>query len=604
MTPTEKKDKILQYPEKLTIPKKNKKNTVLLTLLSLVLTSVILLACSELFSEDPGTEPLPPPETPVETPSEIPEEEEPNVTLLPVEKDEDSGKYRFRSAWMASVRNLDYPKNQGMTLDALKRSFERNLDLYELYKMNAVILQVRPASDALYSSEMNPPSIYVTGDYTKGLPMDILQYAVDATHNRGMEFHAWFNPFRITVDKLPDLTTEEILATLPEKSYARLHPDKVLRFDDRLFLDPGDPEVRTFVIESILEVVRKYDIDAVHLDDYFYPYRTSRVNEDGETVPYFFGEDGEDQKTFETFKGTFTDIKDWRRNNTFTFMKDLSQRVHDQKPYVKVGLSPFGIWGHSEETDGIGSDTPTDSSETYHHSVFLDSRKIVKENIVDYIVPQIYWAFEETAAPFGTLARWWDDVAEGTKVDLYIGHAHYKLYDNVGNPNWTRPHVITDQLAFLNTLKNIRGSVFFRLGYLAENSGEFSGEGLQNLMSNNEALKSYYNQISVIPVNRNLPESNPEEPKDVTLENGVLTFKDGYEGFDEKDKTRYFMVYRFPKGDQNTENPDYLFKKLPVTTGMKTFSLNHLDTENYTYGVSAFTRLHEESSVVVPDQAE
>ena len=600
MNPTEEQDKILQYPEDLSIPKKNKRNTALLTLLSLLLVSALLLACSELFQDEPDSAPLPPTETEVETPSE-PEEEEPPYTLLPVEKDEDSGKYAFRSAWMASVRNLDFPKSQGMSLDELKRAFERNLDLYELYRMNAVILQVRPSGDALYASELNPPSIYVTGDVTKGLPTDILAYAVDAAHERGMEFHAWFNPFRVTVDKMPDLPTEEILATLSEKSYARLHPEKVLRFDDRLFLNPGDPEVRSFVIESIMEVVRNYDIDAVHLDDYFYPYRSSRVNEDGETVPYFFGEDEEDLQTFETHKGDFTDIKEWRRNNTYEFMKELSHRVHDQKPYVKVGLSPFGIWGHSEETDGLGSDTPTDSSETYHHSVFLDSRKLVKENLVDYIAPQIYWAFEETAAPFGTLARWWNDVAEGTKVDLYIGHANYKLYENVKDPNWAQESVLTDQMAYTNTLQNVRGSVFFRLGYLAENSGEFSGSGLENLRKNNEHIKNHFSQMAVVPVNRNLPETIPEEPKEVSLKNNVLTFQDGYEGFEEKDKTRYFMVYQFPKGDQNTENPAYLFKKIPVVSGIKTYSLNHLDTENYTYGVSAFTRLHEESSVVVPD---
>ena len=600
MNPTEEQDKILQYPEDLSIPKKNKRNTALLTLLSLLLVSALLLACSELFQDEPDSAPLPPTETEVETPSE-PEEEEPPYTLLPVEKDEDSGKYAFRSAWMASVRNLDFPKSQGMSLDELKRAFERNLDLYELYRMNAVILQVRPSGDALYASELNPPSIYVTGDVTKGLPTDILAYAVDAAHERGMEFHAWFNPFRVTVDKMPDLPTEEILATLSEKSYARLHPEKVLRFDDRLFLNPGDPEVRSFVIESIMEVVRNYDIDAVHLDDYFYPYRSSRVNEDGETVPYFFGEDEEDLQTFETHKGDFTDIKEWRRNNTYEFMKELSHRVHDQKPYVKVGLSPFGIWGHSEETDGLGSDTPTDSSETYHHSVFLDSRKLVKENLVDYIVPQIYWAFEENAAPFGTLARWWNDVAEGTKVDLYIGHANYKLYENVKDPNWAQESVLTDQMAYTNTLQNVRGSVFFRLGYLAENSGEFSGSGLENLRKNNEHIKNHFSQMAVVPVNRNLPETIPEEPKEVSLKNNVLTFQDGYEGFEEKDKTRYFMVYQFPKGDQNTENPAYLFKKIPVVSGIKTYSLNHLDTENYTYGVSAFTRLHEESSVVVPD---
>lgn len=600
MTPEDPKEPTLQYPEDLEIPKRKKKNTLLLALFALLITAGLLFACQALLNkmEEPPETPEDP--VPVETPVETPVVEKPEVDVLIPAKDQDSGKYSFRSAWMASVRNLDFPEKTGMSREELKQSFERNLDLYELYKLNAVIFQVRPSSDALYSSDLNPPSVYVTGENGEDLPLDLLAYAVEATHNRGMEFHAWFNPFRVTVEKRPEETTEEILASLQETNYARLHPDKVLRFDDRLFLNPGDPEVQSFVIESILEVVRRYDIDAVHLDDYFYPYRTSRQNEAGDSVPYLFGEDGEDQETFERYKGTFTDIGEWRRNNTYTFMKTLSERVHDQKPYVKIGLSPFGIWGHKEETGGIGSDTPTDSSETYLHSVFLDSRRLVKEEIVDYIVPQIYWTFEETAAPFGTLARWWNEVAEGTKVDLYIGHANYKLYDLAENPNWNKDTVLQDQLAYANTLSNIQGSVFFRLRHLAENSPEFTGKGKENLSINNRVLKESFQNLAVPPVSRTLPAPEGTMPENVVLKNNTLSFSDGYDGFEEMEKTRYFLVYQFPKGDENLENPQYLYRKIPVTTGTLTYHLNHLDTENYTYAVSAFTRLHVESTVAVP----
>jgi len=591
------KEKILVYPQNVKIPKR-KKGAIFGSLLLLILSMFILWACNMMLeeSETPET----PVETGVETPQgEVEEEDEDTVYLAP-KKDLSMGKYEFRAAWLPSVRNLEYPEKPGMDTQALKDSFRKILDVYELYHLNAVIMQVRPAGDALYISALNPPSVYVTGDLSLPLPFDLLEYAVAETHRRGMEFHAWFNPFRITVEKSEDIT-EAILTTLHEDSYARKNPDKVLRFDDRLFLDPGDPDVHEFVINSIMEVVRKYDIDAVHLDDYFYPYRSTRQGENGENIPYFFGDDEEDKLTFEKHKGSYTDIKDWRRNNTYSFVKNLSMSIHDLKPYVKLGISPFGIWGHAEETDGEGSDTPVSSSETYNHSVFIDTKKWVEDEIIDYILPQIYWNFGESAAPYPVLAKWWDNVVEGTKVDLYIGHANYKVYEQYENPLWQGDTLIRDQIAFNHTLKNIRGSAFFSFRHLTPNHKEFSGEGRTSLMKNNEAIKEVFERISIIPENRNLPEAKPSAPKHVTLENNILSFTDGYEGFDESEKTRYFIIYQFPKNDPDSENSSYIHKKIVFDRSIGRYKLNHLDTQNYTYGVSAFNRLHTESEIALPE---
>lgn len=594
----ENKEQRIMLPREMKIRGRKKKSIFLGSLTLLLVSLLILWACSRIIDDSNNPEPSveTPVETPVESPVETPVEQ---VDYLYPERDDGSDKYGFRAAWLPSVRNLDYPERPGMSSSELKDSFRKILDVYALYNLNTVIMQVRPASDTLYVSALNPPSLYVTGDLQKELPLDLLAFAVEETHSRGMELHAWFNPFRVTVDK-SDASTEEILSGLHEMNYARLHPEHVLRFDDRLFLDPGIPEVQDFVILSIMEVVRNYDIDGVHLDDYFYPYRSNRTDENGETVPYFFGEDEEDAKTFADYKGSYTDIKEWRRGNTYSFVKKLSESIHDLKPYVKLGVSPFGIWGHAEETDGLGSDTPVTSSETYSHSVFIDTRKWVREEIIDYVVPQIYWNFSEQAAPYSTLAKWWNQTVEGTRVELYIGHALYKVHDQVENPAWQGDTLIKDQIAFNNSLSEVRGSALFSFRHLTPNHREFSGAGKAALIRNNEALKEVFRSISLIPRNENLPEAEASAPANVTLKDQVLSFSDGYEGFDESEKTKYFIIYQFPKNDLDTENSGYLYRRIPLDKGAKTYSLNHLDTENYTYGVSAFNRLHVESSVAVP----
>lgn len=594
----ESKEEILVYPKNIKIPKRKKNNT-LLGAISLLAISVVLLWACGIFSDN-EEKPVPIAEEALETPANQPEEElPPDVTYLSHEKNPDSEKYEFRAAWLPSVRNLDYPERPGMTSIELKESFRKILDVYELYNLNTVIMQVRPAGDALYISNLNPPSVYVTGDLKKNLPLDLLEFAIAETHARGMELHAWFNPFRVTVEKRPE-TTQEILSTLHEEHYARLNPTHVLRFDDKLFLDPGNPAVREFVKNSIMEVVRNYDIDAVHLDDYFYPYRSTKLDENGETVPYLFGEEEEDSLTFSTNKGDFTDIKEWRRNNTYTFVKELSKSIHDLKPYVKLGISPFGIWGHKEETGGAGSNTPLSSSETYNHQIFTDTRKWISEELIDYVIPQIYWNFGEAAAPYSVLAEWWNDQVEGTQVDLYIGHANYKVYEQIENPYWQGDALIKDQISYDHSLENIRGSAFFSFRHLTPGHDEFSGSGKEALKRNNEAIRELYGNIALIPKNRNLIDASSTAPEDVIIQNEILSFKDGYEGFDESEKTRYFIIYQFPKMDLDPENPKYIYRKIPLGTNNTTYSLNHLDTENYTYAVSAFNRLHEESNIVLP----
>ncbi|MGB4589162.1 MAG: family 10 glycosylhydrolase [Clostridiaceae bacterium] len=569
---------------------------------SIFFISTLLYGCSLINPEI---------EEPISTPVESAQNETPvievpiddHLSYLDAPAESQSGKYMFRAAWLPSVLNSGYPETQGMSTDELKKSFLKILDVYEIYNLNAIIMQVRPSGDALYLSELNPASVYITGKIEGVLPFDLLKFAVDETHKRGMEFHAWFNPYRVTVIKAPGKTTEDILSTLSEKNYARLHPDKVLRFDDKLFLNPGDPEVMEFVTLSIMEVVKNYDIDAIHLDDYFYPYRSTKTDENGASVPYYFGDENEDEETYLANQGAFTDIKSWRRDNVTQFVKNLNEKIKDLKPYVKLGISPFGIWGHAEETDGLGSNTPVTSSETYKNMVFADTRKWVKDEIIDYIIPQIYWSFDETAAPYKELATWWSSVVEGTDVSLYIGHANYKLFEQASSPSWKGDTVISEQLAFNKTLPNIKGSSFFSFKYLTPLSDFFkdNAEGRQNLIKNNEAIKEDFKTPAIIPYNYHFTKVGVAVPKEIKIVNEVLSFKDGNEEFDEVKKTKFFLVYQFPKDDIDPSNPSYIYKKIIYDQEKTEYAINHLDTETYVYAVSAFNRLSEESKIALID---
>ena len=519
-----------------------------------------------------------------------------DLTTLSLSEDFSQGKYEFRAAWLASINNLDFPKDQSLSTEQLKANFLKILDVYELYHLNALIMQIRPEGDALYLSQINPPSKYVTGDLTSSLPFDLLEFAVTQTHKRGIEFHAWFNPYRVT-SNASELETPEILNTLHPENFARKNPDLVLRFQDKLFLNPGEPKVMDFVHQTIMEVVRNYDIDAVHLDDYFYPYAAQAINEEGEVAPLYFGDNEEDLATFEKEGIGFSDIKAWRRDNTYLFIKNLSHDLHDLKPYVQLGISPFGIWGHSEETDGLGSNTPITSQETYSHSIFADTRQWIKEELVDYVIPQIYWSKDNLAAPYEEITTWWNDVVKGTNVNLYVGHGTYKLYESL-DESWRTKNPIKEQIAFNKTLDQIKGSAFFRFSYLVPEKSYFTGPGKENLVAHGKDLKETYKNMAIIPKSKNLSLGNVTPPKQVKLSNNTISFSDGNELYGEENLTKTFMIYQFPKDNVDSENPEYLFRKIVVDPNQRVYTLNSVDTEQYIYGISALNRLHQESDII------
>ncbi|WP_052447400.1 glycoside hydrolase family 10 protein [Clostridium polynesiense] len=465
-------------------------------------------------------------------------------------------KREFRSMWVSTVSNIDFPSKPGLTVSEFKKEYLDILNTFESLNMNAVTFQVRPMNDAFYSSELNPWSEFLSGKQgepimEKGKIFDPLAWAIEETHKRNMEFHAWFNPYRVAHAFDYRKSTEQVLAEelpkLHDSNFAKKHPEYLLRFDNKLIMDPGIPEVQKFVRDSIMEVVTKYDVDAIHFDDYFYPYKTTR---DGK--PVVFGDKGEDAATFEKYGGEFKgDIKAWRRNNIDSLIHDLSKEIKAKKPYVKFGISPFGIWGHEAIHPGIGSHTPITSSASYD-DIYADTRKWVKSNWIDYITPQIYWAFGTTAAPYAELADWWSEVVEGTNTHLYIGHANYKHNDAYWDNDWHNAEEIPNQLKFNSMYKNIKGSSFFSLRQLRPEILDISGSSPEQKKEKKELItkirdtikNDYFNTKALVPSMPWLDNKAPNAVVGINTKKGnneiQLTWKDSA-----KNDSSYYVIYRY-----------------------------------------------------------
>lgn len=506
-----------------------------------------------------------------------------------IPKDPIHEKRQFRSAWVSTVTNIDFPSKPGLSQEEFKAEYEKVLENFQDLNLNAVTLQVRPKADAFYKSNINPWSEWLTGTQGKDPGWDPMQWMIDETHKRNMEFHAWFNPYRVTMGYEPNKTIEELLGTLSENNWARKHPQYVLKFDGKLLLNPGEPEVQKYIKDSIMEVVENYDIDAVHFDDYFYPYKVTRAG-----VTYIFGNANEDLAAFQKYGAGFSDIKAWRRNNIDSLIKQVSSAIKAKKPYVKFGISPFGIWGHAGNhpegsIEGEGSHTPISSSSSYD-DIYADTRSWAKKGWIDYITPQIYWSFGQNAAPYGELADWWANVVKGTNCQLYIGHANYKHISNSSwETDWRNPQEIPNQLKFNSMYPDIKGSCFFSLRSLKEN--KFN----ETTIIKNE----YFNYKSLVPT---MPWLDNKAPEPIKINN----VKDSENGITIKwhDKkhndSTYYVIYRFD-GDKagDIENPANILTMVRREPGQMLieFTDSSADTsKTYTYAVTAVDRLHNESS--------
>ncbi|QJC54130.1 family 10 glycosylhydrolase [Paenibacillus albicereus] len=363
---------------------------------------------------------------------------------------------KLRGTWVSTVYNLDWPSAaSAKSRDSAKQKLEFTQLLDELQEMgmNAVFVQVRPAGDALYPTLLSPWSAFLTGKQGLAADYDPLAFMIDEAHRRGMELHAWFNPFRAA-------STADT-AQLDPGSIVRQHPEWIVNAGGKLYVNPGIPAARQAIIDSIAEVAARYDVDGIHLDDYFYPS----------------GSAFDDEGTYKLYSaGSLLSKGDWRRANINAFVEELDRAVHAAKPTVRFGISPFGVW-RNQSTDPAGSETK--AGVTAYDSMYADVRLWVQKGWLDYVAPQIYWSFAHPTVPYGKVADWWQRTVRGTGVELYVGHSPYKL--GTTEAGWQSSAEIVRQLDYNQLAGSVTGELFFSAKDLRRNPLGIA-----------DALRSYY----------------------------------------------------------------------------------------------------------------
>lgn len=334
----------------------------------------------------------------------------------------------FRGSWIATVYNLDWPEDKN-NIKRQKEEFIELLDMLKCLNFNTVIVQIRPMSDTFYSSGINPWSQYLTGTQGKNPGYDPLKFMIRETHRRGMEFHAWLNPYRIT-------SSGTDINSLSKNHPARINPDWVLSYENALFYNPENSEVIAYIATTIFEIVKKYYVDGIHFDDYFYPYN----------YPLPEGEDRDGE------------VANNRRDAVTNLIRLVNKVIKETRACVQFGVSPFGVW-KNKTSDIKGSDA--NNLESYY-SVFADSVAWIEEEIIDYIAPQIYWTIEDKNGSYETLAKWWADVVKDTNVKLYIGK-------NIDKEEIARQ--IGNQIEIDRKYSEVDGSILFRAKDIEENKG-------------------------------------------------------------------------------------------------------------------------------------
>jgi len=353
-------------------------------------------------------------------------------------------KYEFRAAWVATVNNIDWPSKPGLSIQRQKEEAIALLDLMVKNGLNAVIFQVRPTADAFYPSKLEPWSRYLTGTPGKDPGYDPLKFWIEEAHKRNLEFHAWINPYRIAQKADEELSSSSIIFQ---------HPDWVIEYGGKLYFNPALEETRQFIAQVVRDMVSRYDIDAIHCDDYFYPYPVAAVAFpdalDFAKNPRHFAPD---------------QLEDWRRNNVDLTIQLLSKTIKETKPWVKFGISPFGVWRNIDK-DPRGS--MTKAGVTNYDDLYADILKWLKYGWIDYVTPQLYWQIGHPAANYLTLIDWWSQNAFNR--DVYIGLGLYRIDAKSTIPEWTQPNQMPEQIRLTRETPNIKGSSLYSVKHLNRN---------------------------------------------------------------------------------------------------------------------------------------
>ena len=383
-----------------------------------------------------------------------------------------SANYEFRGVWIATVDNIDWP-SKGMTdVESQKAEFIRQLDMHQKNGMNAVVVQVRPAADAFYPSPYEPWSQWLTGVQGRAPSpfYDPLEFMIDEAHKRGMEFHAWCNPYRANFSIGN--------TSIASNHITRVHPEWFLTYGDAKYFDPANKQTQEFVVNVVRDIVQRYDIDAIHMDDYFYPYRIA-------------GKEFPDESIYRR-SGTNLSKADWRRSNVDSIIRKISNAIKKIKPYCKFGISPFSVW-RNKDMDKDGSESQ--AGQTNYDDLFADILLWLYKGWVDYVAPQLYLEIGHSKIAYEKMLDWWSKHSYGRHV--YIGHGIYRA--NEKSKAWKNPDELPNQIKLLRSNPNVQGSIYF-------SSTTFNGNpnGWNDSLQNN-----YYRYPALIPRMEWLPEKRP-----------------------------------------------------------------------------------------------
>lgn len=467
-------------------------------------------------------------------------------------------KREFRAAWIQSVNG----QFRGMPTEKLKQNLIGQLNSLQKAGINAIIFQVRPEADALYASRLEPWSRFLTGVQGKAPEpyWDPMQFMIDECHKRGMEFHAWINPYR---------TKTTLKSELAPNHVYNVHPEWFVTYGDQLYFDPALPESRRHICMVVSDIVSRYDVDAIHMDDYFYPYPIK-------------GKDFPDDASFARFGGGFSNKGDWRRSNVNVLIKKLHETIREIKPWVKFGVSPFGIY-RNESSDPLGSKTKGLQN---YDDLYADVLLWAREGWIDYNIPQIYWHIGHPVADYETLVKWWARNTENRP--LFIGQS---VMNTVQNADPKNPSInqLPRKMALQRAYQTIGGSCQWPASAVVENAGKYR-----------DALIAEYHKYPALPpvfdfMDNEAP-ANVRKMKPVWTEDGYILFWTAPKYKEEMNRAIQYVVYRFnDKEKVNIDDPSHIvaitrdnFYKLPYEDG-KT---------KYRYVVTALDRLHNESKSV------
>ena len=472
----------------------------------------------------------------------------------------DNPKREFRGAWLHVIGQTQWQSKS--TAEAQKYIVSQLQKLQDA-GCNAVIFQVRPTADAVYRSELEPWSAWLTGKRGKAPypEWDPMAFAIEEAHKRGMEFHAWLNPYRVTSN------AKDIL---PADHVSKREPHRFVKFNGQVFFDPAYKENRDFICEVVKDIIDRYDVDGIHIDDYFYPYPANGKKFQADDASY---------RKF----GNGMNRNDWRRNNVDLLIEQLHTTIKSEKPWVRFGVSPFGIW-RNKSTDSRGSNS---NGLQNYDDLYADVLLWAKNGWIDYLAPQLYWTLDMKAAPSRHLAQWWNDNANG--VDVYIGQDVQRTM-NTPDPRNNDRNELDTKVKLSRRLPNVKGNVWWH-GYWV--TGNYKGVAYSLARKNQStiALPPEYGDKSL----------KPSRVKDLQVENRgdrlflTWTGKRKYHDHtpEETDAVRY-VVYEFFAGEEiDLDDPQAIIAVTPYNSVLISDDLSQLSGS--TFVVTALDRMNRES---------